>query len=387
MSKSILDRLHFQYAPRTRILFGNGTIDELGPTAVLEGGTSVLLVTDPGIERAGHVARAVASLDAAGVRTRVFSGVAENPTSNHVAEGVQFAQREAFDMIVGLGGGSAMDCAKGINFIHSCGGTMRDYLGVGKATGPMLPMIAVPTTAGTGSESQSFALISDPDTHQKMACGDSRAAFRVAILDPLLTLSQPNAVTAATGIDALAHAVESFVTTKRTPFSEVFSREAFRLIAGSLERVLEAPDDVDARGRMQLGATFAGIGIENSMLGATHSAANPVTAHYGTVHGVAIGILLPHVVRYNAPDVGERYAELAALAGVQVDELGAGAALAGLLERIHGRTGLSARLGDCGVTADAVAALAAEAATQWTAQFNPRPISSPDFEEIYRCAL
>jgi alcohol dehydrogenase len=174
---------------RTRVLFGPGKLAELGAIAKREGAGRVLLVTDPGIVRAGHVERATRSLEDAGLAVAVFDGVAENPTTQHVDAGAQAAQRHRADFLVGLGGGSAMDCAKGINFIVTNGGVMSDYWGVGKATRPMPPMIAVPTTAGTGSEAQSFALIADPGTHQKMACGDVKAACRWAILDPDLTLT------------------------------------------------------------------------------------------------------------------------------------------------------------------------------------------------------
>ena len=176
------------------------------------------------------------------------------------------------DLIVGLGGGSSMDTAKGCNFILTNGGRMQDYWGVGKATKPMLPLIAVPTTAGTGSECQSFALIADEETHQKMACGDPKAAPRVAILDPLLTVTQPRRVAACTGIDAIAHAMETAVTKKRNELSWLYSREAFRLTAGNLDRVLQQPANLEARAAMQLGAAFAGTAIENSMLGAAHGA-------------------------------------------------------------------------------------------------------------------
>jgi alcohol dehydrogenase len=249
-------------------------------------------------------------------------------------------------------------------------------------------MIAVPTTAGTGSETQSFALISDPVTHQKMACGDPKAAFCIALLDPELTLSQPDAVTAATGTDAIVHAVETFVTRRRNPLSMVFARESWRLLQGSLEKVLENPGDLDARGRMQLGASYAGMAIENSMLGATHSAANPLTARYGTVHGVAVGMLLPHVVRWNAAVVDEEYRELARLGALRHNgnEM-PGEPLASHVESLFARTGLPRTLSECGVTPDAIPELAEEAAGQWTAQFNPRRLSTQDFEALYRCAL
>src|SRR6185295_10786955 len=207
-------------------------------------------------------------------------------------------------------GGSSMDCAKGINFLLTNGGVMQDYWGFGKAAQPMLPMIGIPTTSGTGSEAQCYALISDAATHVKMACGDPKAAFRIALLDPGLTVSQPASVTASAGFDALAHSVETWVTTKRNPISDVFSREAWRLLESNYERVLAAPADIEARGAMQLGAYFAGVAIENSMLGATHACANPLSAHYGTTHGHAIAILLPQVVRWNSRAAGPRYAEL-----------------------------------------------------------------------------
>ena len=220
------------------------------------------------------------------------------------------ARQWAPDLLVGLGGGSSLDCAKGINFLYTNGGRMEDYWGVGKAALPMLPMIAVPTTAGTGSEAQSFALISDAQTHVKMACGDKKAACRIAILDPRLTVTQPRRVTALTGIDALAHALETQVTKPRNLISQTFSREAWRLLAANYARVLETPEDLEARSGMQLGACLAGMAIENSMLGAAHALANPLSAAYGIVHGEAVALMLPHVIRFNGETVAASYEEL-----------------------------------------------------------------------------
>src|SRR5439155_5516616 len=183
----------------------------------------------------------------------------------------------------------------GINFLLTQGGAIQDYKGFGKAERPMLPMIGVPTTAGTGSEAQCYAIISDAVTHEKMACGDPKAAFRIAILDPELTVSQPPRVTAVSGYDAISHAVETYVTTARNPLSEMYSREAWRLLEPNYERVIAQPANLEARAKMQLGAYLAGVAIELSMLGATHACANPLTAHYGTAHGVAIAAMLPHV--------------------------------------------------------------------------------------------
>ena len=300
----------FDFQPRTRMVFGPDKIDTLGELAGELGARRAMVVTDPGIVAAGHAERAVAALTRAGIETAVFDEVAENPTTAHVEAGLILARRHAPEIIVGLGGGSSMDCAKGINFLYTGGGRMQDYWGIGKATRPMLPSIAVPTTAGTGSETQSFALISDAETHVKMACGDKKASFRVAILDPALTVSQPARVTALTGVDALAHALETYVTRARTPLSLSFSREAWLLLAENFGRVLDDPTDLEARSAMQLGASFAGLAIENSMLGATHALANPLTARYGIVHGQAIGLMLPHVIRFNGARYGAWYHDL-----------------------------------------------------------------------------
>ena len=362
---------------RPRVLFGSGTLEQLGEQAKIDGGLRVLLVTDPGIERAGHVERAVRSLRDAGMIVTVFDGVEENPTTKHVDAGVVIARRNDIDLLAGLGGGSSMDCAKGINFLYTNGGRIADYWGVGKATKPMLAMIAIPTTAGTGSEAQSFALISDPVTHQKMACGDKKAACRVAILDPDLTATQPKAVAAATSIDAVAHAVETAGTTKRNESSLECTRHAWQRIDRSFEQSIKDTSDADARADMLLGAHLAGAAIERSMLGAAHACANPLTAHLGIVHGVAVGVMLPHVIRFNARDNDNPYEAL----GGDAD------ALAERVESMLQAAQLPRRLCDCDVPEDMLATLAVEASEQWTARFNPRPVTSDDLLQIYRAAL
>jgi alcohol dehydrogenase len=343
------------------------------------------LVTDPGLEHVGHPRRAVAVMEAAGLAVFTFDGVKENPTEREVGEGVVFARTHHVDCIVAVGGGSSMDCAKGINFVLTNGGTMADYRGYGKAPRPMLPMIGVPTTAGTGSEAQSYALISDPVTHVKMACGDPKAAFGVVILDPATTTTQPRHVTAAAGYDAISHAVETWVTTKRTAMSDLYSREAWRLLSQSFERVLGAPQDVDARGRMLLGAFFAGAAIEQSMLGATHACANPLTATYGTAHGVAIGLLLRHVVTWNADaddGVRQRYGLLAGDSAGPARAESLVARLGRMAEAAEFPEGLAA----AGVREEDRDRLAAAAAEQWTGTFNPRPFNAAGAAEIYEMA-
>src|SRR5262245_11874276 len=214
----------FDSQPRTRLVFGNHTADRAGELARELGARRVLVVTDAGIVMAGHTQRVEHSLQAAGLGVVVYDRVRESPTTRDVGLCAEVARQAGIDFFVGLGGGSSMDTAKGCNFILSNGGKMQDYWGVGKARQPMLPLIAIPTTAGTGSECQSAALIVDEQTHQKMACLDPKAAARIAILDPRLTLSQPARVTACAGMDAIAHALETAVAKKRNPLSMMYSR-------------------------------------------------------------------------------------------------------------------------------------------------------------------
>ncbi|MBI2947804.1 MAG: iron-containing alcohol dehydrogenase [Verrucomicrobia bacterium] len=382
----------FDHQPRTRLIFGVHSVERIGELARELNAKKVLLVTDAGLVAAGHAGHVHRILEAAGLAVTVFDQALENPTTRCVDECAVRARKSEIELIVGLGGGSSMDTAKGCNFLLTNGGKMQDYWGVGKATKPMLPMIAIPTTAGTGSECQSSALIADEHTHQKMACLDPKATARIAILDPALTVSQPLAVTAHTGIDAIAHAVETTVTRKRNPLSLMYSHEAFKLTVTSLNRVLTTPDDIDARGRMLLGAALAGLAIENSMLGAAHAAANPLTAHYDIVHGEAVGIMLPAVVRFNGQDpaVCQAYAELASapeIACVSDGVKPAWQALVARLEALLNAAKIARSLADCGVERSMIKTLAKEAAKQWTATFNPRPLTVDDFAALYEAAF
>ena len=373
----------FDCQPRTRIIFGADGLASLGELAVQAGARKTLLVSDRGVIAAGHTQRGVDALRAADIEVTLFDDFGENPTTNDVQKGVEVARGCDPELLVGLGGGSSMDCAKGINFVYTNGGTMRDYWGVGKATQPMLPMIAVPTTSGTGSETQSFALISDAETKVKMACGDKKAACTVALLDPVLTLTQPVQVTALTGIDALAHALETYVTTSRTPMSQMFSREAWRLLSSHLGPVLDDPQSLEARGGMQLGACFAGLAIENSMLGATHALANPLTAEFGLIHGQAVGVMLPHVIRYNSAQCGDWYQELLQGQGGELADYQGADQLAEWVSRLLPKAGLKKCLADCGVQREKLTRLAEAAEQQWTAGFNPRPVSAADLYALY----
>lgn len=377
----------FDFQPRTRVLFGPRSLDKLGHAARDLGFTRVLLVADQGVVDAGHVRRAVELLEADRIAVVGFHDFGQNPDSAMVEAGARFAEPHGVDAVIGLGGGSSLDAAKGINFLLTNGGDMADYRGYGKARTPLLPMIGVPTTAGTGSEAQSYAVISDAATHMKMACGDPSAAFRLAILDPELTASAPRHVTAMAGYDALAHAVETAATAKRTALSDLFSHQAWRMLNGAFERVLLHESDLEARSAMQVGAFFAGMAIEQSMLGAAHACANPLTARFNITHGLALAMLLPHVVRWNAAVAGARYAALLGSPRRRARDEDASESLAMRLEDLASAAGLGMRLADSGVEEAHLPELAEQAAQQWTGTFNPRPFDAAGALAIYRMAL
>jgi len=373
----------FDFVLRTRAIFGAGTFRQLGETARSLGFTRTLLVADAGVRDAGYVARAITQLEAAGVTAVPFHDFGENPDSVMVETGRAFAAPLGIDSLIGLGGGSSLDCAKGINFLLTNGGTMADYRGYAKVRSPLLPMIGVPTTAGTGSEAQSYAVISDAATHMKMACGDPSAAVKVAILDPELTLTAPRGVTATSGFDAIAHAIETAVTKRRTPVSDMFSHQAWTLLNEAFPVVMEHPDNLEARAAMLAGSHFAGIAIEQSMLGAAHACANPLTARFGLPHGIALAALLPHVVRWNASVAADLYAPLVDAWVVRGKVAGR---LAERLEALIVASGLTGTLRDRGVDEASLPELAGLAAQQWTGGFNPRSFDAAGALEIYRAA-
>ena len=369
---------------RTNLISGQGSLAEVAEIA----DRRVFLVTDPGIVAAGHVARLEAMLQAKGTACYRFDGVQENPSEADVERCLQAFHRafgdEQPDWIVALGGGSSIDVAKGCSTLASGGGRMRDYLGRKHEPRAQPLVIAIPTTAGTGSEVQSFALITNDDTGRKMACGGDVPAF--AILDPDLTRSQPRFVAACAGLDTLAHAVETAVTTARSEASVHYAKEAFRLVERNFEAALTEPDNIAARSAMLRASAAAGIAIEHSMLGAAHSMANPLTSQFGIVHGQAVGQMLPVVVRFNAADkeAAAGYAELAYDAGLAERKVACHDAVAILLQRLRELITIAgfAPTPD-NVPASAIAALANEAAEQWTTQFNPRPMDVDNFRILF----
>lgn len=365
----------FDFRPRTRVLFGAGEFTRLGEIARECGGSRCLLVADPGMVEAGYAQEASRSLKARRMSVQEFHDFKPNPDSAMVEAGRDFAAPHNIDLIVAVGGGSSMDCAKAINFLLSNGGKIRDYWGYGKAAQPMLPMVAVPTTAGTGSEAQSYATITDVESGARMACGDRKAVFSVAVLDPKLTLSLPAKLAASSAFDAISHALETVVTTRQSALSDCFSRSAWRLTHSGLDAMLRDSKNLDARGDLLLGSHFGGLAVENSGLGAAHACAYALTVHFGLAHGVAISLVLASAVEWNMTAASARYEELHR------------GDLPARLRELAERAGLPGTLREAGVAEEAIPRLADEAAKQWTGKFNPRPFDVEAAIEIYQRAL
>ncbi len=343
-------------------------------------GERPLVTADPGIVAAGIAGRTMDALRETGRNPRLFSDFGENPTESQVAAGAEAARSSDADCLIGVGGGSSLDMAKGIGFLLAGAGRMEDYRGYGRCEKPLPPLYGVPTTAGTGSEAQSYALISRDSDHAKLACGSEDAMFRAIVLDPETLRSAPAPVIAAAGFDAVAHAVETAVTKSRSPASFALSVAAFAHLARSFRGLVAGSASPEQRRDMQLGAFLAGAAIERSMLGAAHATANPLTRRYGVVHGRALAITLPRVIRWNAAD---GYADLLQAAGIEPGEAPA-ERLAELLEEWITAAGLPRHLERGG---DELEDLAEEAAGEWTGQHNPLPFTREAALDIYRaCA-
>lgn len=377
--------VEFVTRPSPRIAFGSGILAKLPEFLRDIGSAQPLLVTDKGIRAAGHLDRTLSILDEAGFEVSVFDNVQENPTNACISSCKDFAAKAGIDSFIGLGGGSSMDTAKGCNFLLTNGGQMQDYHGYGKADKAMLPFIAIPTTSGTGSECQSYALVSDDETHVKMACGDAKALANVALLDPELTVSQPRRIAILTGLDALAHSVETAVCLSRNPISKIHSMEAFRLMARSIETVISGDAQLVDRSNMQMGAALAGLAIENSMLGAAHACANPLTASYDVTHGHAVALMLPHVIRFNRKDAAAKEIYQFYERWIPNNEQRC-VDMSDWFESLINAAGLS-NLAALGASESDVSKLANAATQQWTGLSNPLSVGQGEFEELYRNAL
>lgn len=382
----------FSLKLRTEVVFGGGRIEEIG-SLTHPYSRNVLLVTDKNLAGTGAIQKAREALEALNITVTLYENAKENPTESDAEECKEVAASAGITGMVAIGGGSVIDTAKGANFLLTNGGKMRDYRGYGHNDDALLPLIAVPTTAGTGSEVQAYALITHNETHQKMACGTASCAPAIALLDPNLLLTCPPSVIATAGIDALTHAVESYFSKTRNAISNLYSMAAAEMIDAGLRDEVGELSEIERLEEMSLGACYAGIAIDHSMLGGAHASANPITAHFPISHGQAVGLMMPHVMQYNAKTHSAVNAVLTLwlkqLNWVDREQRGynPGSVFREVWHQLLLTLQLKTHLTELGIAEDDLPGLSEEAAAQWTAQHNPVPLDKAAFLEIYRAAL
>ena len=343
--------LRFSVYQPTRVVFGDGAVGELGRECQRLGIARAMVVTDRVMrERTDVIARVG---DVLGARLgAVYDGVIPDTGVEIVDDGARLAGERGCDGLVSVGGGSAIDTAKGMAIVMTEGGSIRDHRGAGRLGRRQTPHIAVPTTAGTGSEVSLYIVVKDPRAHEKMHFTEDRIIPDAAILDPSLTVAMPAQLTAATGMDALTHAIEAYTSLRRNPIADGLALQAIRLIARHLPRAVAEPTDKLARGQMLIAATLGGMASNSTGVGLVHAMAHVVGARHGVHHGTANAICLPHVIRFNADELGNCYREVAEALGVDARDLGdemAGEAAAQAVAQLAARIGLPPRLRDVGV--------------------------------------
>jgi len=317
---ALADQTYGFYIP-TVSLMGVGCSKEAGEQAKALGATKLLIVTDAGLAKMGVADKIKGYIEAAGLKAVIFDGAEPNPTDTNVHDGVKVYQESKCDGIVSLGGGSSHDCGKGIGMVIGNGGNIRDFEGVNKSGKPMPPFLAINTTAGTASEMTRFCIITNTDTHVKMAIVDWRCTPNIAINDPVLMVGKPPALTAATGMDALTHAVEAYVSTIATPITDACAIKAIELVAQYLSPAVANGENLEARDKMAYAEYLAGMAFNNASLGYVHSMAHQLGGFYNLPHGVCNAILLPAVSQYNLIACPQRFADIAVAMGENISGL------------------------------------------------------------------
>ena len=372
-------------------LMGIGSHKEIAAQMKSLGVCKPFLVADKGITAAGLTKQICDMIKAdMGVDAVVYDETVPNPTDKNVAEGVAIYEKSGCDMIITLGGGSSHDCGKGIGLVAANGGTIHDYEGVDQSTKAMPPFIAINTTAGTGSEMTRFCIITDTSRHVKMAIVDWRVTPNIAINDPLLMMGMPSALTAATGMDALTHAVEAYVSTIATPITDACAIKAIELVAQHLRQAVANGEDLAARDRMAYAEYLAGMAFNNASLGHVHAMAHQLGGFYNLPHGVCNAILLPHVSRYNLIAKLERYADIAVALGENITGLSTRDAAEKALTAIQtlsADVGIPTNLTELGVKEKDLKIMAENAQKDACGATNPRRPTLDDVIEIYKAAL
>lgn len=382
----------FSFNTTKSLIFETGAAARLAEVAGQTLGTSVLLITDPGLRQLRLADPAIASLEASGHKVAVFDKVEADPLRETLMEALAFGRTTAATGVVGFGGGSSLDVAKLVALLLGSEEDLDEAWGVGQAKGPRLPLVLVPTTAGTGSEVTPVSIIT-VGAEEKRAVSSPVILPDIAVLDADLTVGLPAHITAATGVDAMVHAIEAYASksANNNPLSKMLAREALRLLGANIEAAVFNGQDKDARSAMLLGSMLAGQAFANSPVAAVHALAYPIGGIFHVPHGLSNALVLPHVLRFNAPDAHALYAEIAADAFPQLAEVEGSqarcAAFIDALADLSAHLGMQTRLRDVNIPEDAIAKMASDAMVQQRLLVNnPRELTERDALNIYKAA-
>jgi len=371
-------------------LMGAGCLKDATDSIQSQGFKKGLIVTDKILSQIGMVNQVQNLLSERDVETVVFDGTQPNPTISNVNDGLALLADNECDFVISLGGGSPHDCAKGIALVAANGGKIGDYEGVDQSAKPMLPLIAINTTAGTASEMTRFCIITDEERHIKMAIVDKHTTPLISVNDPELMLAKPASLTAATGMDALTHAVEAYVSIAATPITDAVAIKAIELIQAHLRKAVENGDDIEAREQMAYAQFMAGMAFNNASLGYVHAMAHQLGGFYDLPHGVCNAILLPHVQRYNAQVCPQRLRDVAKAMGVDVeamtDEQGAEAAIDAIVA-LAKDVGIPAGIQELGAKSEDIPTLADNALKDACGFTNPKQATHEEISAIFEAAM
>ena len=373
----------FNFALPTEIIFKLDGLKDLGAFLAGDGVDKVLLVTDPGVARAGLPDYALQTLESGSIQARVFQDVEPNPSVETVKRGAAIGREFQFQAIVALGGGSPMDTGKAIAILATNPGELTDYEGLDKFRADPLPIYAIPTTAGTGSEVTPFAVITDRVKKFKVPIGSQRIMPRKAILDPALITGLPAPVAAATGMDALTHAMEAYISLDASFVSDAFAEKAIQMIGDNLRLFVANRNNLHAAGAMLMASTFAGMAFALARLGVVHAMAHPLGGFFDLPHGTANAILLPHVLQFNSLACPTKFKRMATLLGGEPKEVG----LVEAVEQLNLDIGISHGLSELGVKEEAIGDMATDAMKSINISVNPRQVVLEDLVYLYRQAL
>lgn len=379
----------FNFKIPQNIIFGMGSLAQLPELLIESGSNHVFLISDGGLAKLGVVEKIESIIQNSSITCTTYLGVLPNPTVSIVDEATALYTQCGATSIVALGGGSSMDVAKAVGVLANYGGSITQYEGNFKVPGPIVPMIAIPTTAGTGSEVTASAVITDESRNYKLSVFSYELLPRYALLDPALIMTAPASIAASCGVDALIHAMEAYISTKATPFSDAMAEKAMELIGANLRRFVANRQDEDAACAMMLGCNFAGIAFAWARLGNVHAMSHPVSGYFHVAHGVANSILLPTVLEYNALADQGRYKKMYNYIhqGSPCIENFQPQMLVDEIRKLNSELGIPARLSDAGVTADKIPAMAEDAMKSGNIPANPRQTTLKDMIALYEKAL